>query len=91
MSVATVTSKGQITLPAEIRQVWRIVPGDKVEFYRDHKGNLCIRRFNAGPLDFLKSVQCKAPLPGMVSDEAAIAQVMLEHEGRAPTKLVVRA
>lgn len=29
---ATLTSKGQITLPAELRRRWQLKPGDRVEF-----------------------------------------------------------
>ncbi|MGL6158934.1 AbrB/MazE/SpoVT family DNA-binding domain-containing protein [Microbulbifer sp.] len=34
MSTATVTSKGQITIPAAIRSDLHIGPGDRVEFVR---------------------------------------------------------
>lgn len=29
---ATLTSKGQITLPAELRRLWRLKPGDRINF-----------------------------------------------------------
>ena len=32
MSVSTVTSKGQATIPAEVRRKLHLVPGDKVGF-----------------------------------------------------------
>ena len=32
MSTATVTSKGQITIPADVRQALQVGPGDRVEF-----------------------------------------------------------
>ena len=34
MSTATVTSKGQITIPSTIRSALNIVAGDRVEFVR---------------------------------------------------------
>ncbi|MBS0341379.1 MAG: AbrB/MazE/SpoVT family DNA-binding domain-containing protein [Proteobacteria bacterium] len=34
MTTATVSSKGQITLPAEVRQALRVEAGDRVEFVR---------------------------------------------------------
>jgi AbrB family looped-hinge helix DNA binding protein len=40
MSVATVTSKGQITLPAELRAEFGIEQGDKVLFYKTLDGSL---------------------------------------------------
>lgn len=32
MSAATVTSKGQITIPADVRQAFQVDAGDRVEF-----------------------------------------------------------
>ena len=32
MASATVTSKGQITIPASVRQALQVKPGDRVEF-----------------------------------------------------------
>lgn len=38
MSAATVTSKGQITIPAKVRQALRIEAGDRVEFVEVEPG-----------------------------------------------------
>ena len=38
MSTATVTSKGQITLPKEVRESLALDAGDKVDFVRDAEG-----------------------------------------------------
>ena len=32
MTTATLTSKGQITIPADVRQALQVGPGDRVEF-----------------------------------------------------------
>ena len=32
MTTATVTSKGQITIPVDVREALRVEPGDRVEF-----------------------------------------------------------
>jgi antitoxin PrlF len=37
---ATITSKGQVTLPKPIRDQLRLKPGDKVEFLLDETGTL---------------------------------------------------
>jgi antitoxin PrlF len=83
MTIATLTSKGQLTLPAEIRRDWNIAPGDKVEFYADHRGTLCVRRFNAGPLDFLDGIPERPALPGVGSDEEAVARAVAERDARS--------
>ena len=36
---AKITSKGQITLPAELRKALHLKPGDRVEFRRTESGN----------------------------------------------------
>jgi AbrB family looped-hinge helix DNA binding protein len=38
MSAATVTSKGQITIPAKVREALGVEPGDRVEFVEVEAG-----------------------------------------------------
>ncbi len=38
MSTATLTSKGQITIPAEVRRVLNVKAGDRVEFVQVEPG-----------------------------------------------------
>jgi antitoxin PrlF len=38
MSTATVTSKGQITIPADVRQALQVKSGDRVEFVQIEPG-----------------------------------------------------
>lgn len=40
MALATVTSKGQITIPLEVRTELNLKPGDQVEFVRNPLGGL---------------------------------------------------
>ena len=40
MAAATVTSKGQITIPAQVRTTLGIEPGDRVEFVGLEKGQV---------------------------------------------------
>lgn len=42
MSVAKITSKGQVTIPKDIRQCLRINPGDKIEFFVGKNGMVSI-------------------------------------------------
>lgn len=42
MASATVTSKGQITIPAQVRTALGIDPGDKVEFVELEKGQFAM-------------------------------------------------
>ena len=38
MSTATLTSKGQITLPVEVRRALNLTPGDKIDFVATEDG-----------------------------------------------------
>lgn len=41
---AKVTSKGQVTLPKEVRERFGLKPGDEVEFFEDEHGAIRVRR-----------------------------------------------
>lgn len=43
MASATVTSKGQITIPKRVRQALRLGPGDQVEFLIGKDGKVSVR------------------------------------------------
>lgn len=44
MSTATLTSKGQITVPVEMRNDLRLIPGSKLEFEKQPNGDYLVRR-----------------------------------------------
>jgi AbrB family looped-hinge helix DNA binding protein len=75
MSIATVTTKGQITIPKEIRDYLKLETGSKVEFVIDESGNVKIVPLNV-PVEALSGVLHR---PGMKTAtveemEAAIAE-----------------
>lgn len=43
MPTATVTSKGQITLPKEVRELLRVETGDHVDFVVNERGDVILR------------------------------------------------
>lgn len=43
MAIATVTSKGQITLPKEVREHLHLTEGDRVEFVIEGEGTVQVR------------------------------------------------
>ena len=40
MELATVSSNGQITVPADVRRSLQLAPGDKVAFVRNERGDI---------------------------------------------------
>lgn len=76
MSIATVTTKGQVTIPKEIRDYLKLEMGSKVEFVIDENGDVRIVPLNV-PIEALSGVLHR---PGMKTAtieemEAAIAEV----------------
>lgn len=43
MAISTVTSKGQVTIPKEIRTRLGLKPGDRLDFHLDDQGQLKVR------------------------------------------------
>jgi AbrB family looped-hinge helix DNA binding protein len=46
MPISTVSSKGQITIPKEIRDELGLKPGDRVNVFKDKTGQLSVRAIN---------------------------------------------
>ena len=46
MPKSTVTSKGQVTIPKEIRDQMGLKPGDRVDFAADRSGRMILRPIN---------------------------------------------
>ncbi len=42
MTTATITSKGQLTLPKDVREAMSVGPGDRVDFVRMEDGNFAV-------------------------------------------------
>lgn len=60
MASAKVTSKGQITIPLEIRKALNLKPGDRIEFYRGSDGIISLIAKNRSIKD-LKGIFGKFP------------------------------
>ena len=46
---STLTSKGQITLPVELRRRWDLKPGDRLDFSLDPNGRVVLRKWLRSP------------------------------------------
>jgi AbrB family looped-hinge helix DNA binding protein len=76
------TSKGQLTLPKEIRDLLRVHPGDAVDFVVDEQGEVRVRagRFDARDLRGL----LRKPGRAAVSIEAMDEAIRAARSRRAP-------
>ncbi len=53
MATATLTSKGQVTIPKEIREKLRLKTGDRIHFWVDADGGVHLRAQNRSLLDMV--------------------------------------
>jgi AbrB family looped-hinge helix DNA binding protein len=72
MSIATVTTKGQITIPKEIRDYLKLETGSKVEFVIDENGDVRIVPLNV-PLEALSGVLHRPGMKSATIEEMEIA------------------
>lgn len=83
MSTATLTSKGQMTLPKDVRDDLKLKPGDKIEFVKQD-GRYVLRAKNVRAAD-LAGVLGRPPKGrGMTVEEMdeAAGQALKEDDGR---------
>ncbi|MEA3030022.1 MAG: hypothetical protein QOG13_1347 [Sphingomonadales bacterium] len=74
MPVATLTSKGQITLPAPMRQKLRLTAGSKVMFEEQPDGSFVLRKKTGDIRDLKGLLKAKgSPLTIEEMDEAIAA------------------
>ena len=84
MPVATVTSKGQITVPKAIRERLDIHEGDKIEFTPDEEGRIVVRlhREGLGINGILSDFAPEEPVT-LREMKQAVRRRMAEKAGRA--------
>jgi antitoxin PrlF len=70
MATSTLTSKGQITVPKEVRDRLGLKKGDRIVFEFDEHGNLLLRQELESPL---------GRLPGMLKHLAKDRPVTIEE------------
>ncbi len=74
MAIATVTSKGQITIPIEVRAELGLNPGDRIEFVKNEKGRFVLFPKN-GSVKRLKGIFGKlSPVVSVEQMNEAIAE-----------------
>ncbi len=74
MSSSTVTSKGQITIPVEVRRALGLRPGTRVAFVRNESGSFELR-LDAHSVRVLKGIVPPPPTPVTLDDmDRAVAE-----------------
>ena len=74
--LATITSKGQVTLPKRVRDKLRLKPGDKIDFVLESDGTLRVTPVTTSVTQ-LKGMLPKPDLPISVEEmNEAVAQMV---------------
>jgi AbrB family looped-hinge helix DNA binding protein len=87
-ATATVTSKGQITIPVEVREALKLKPGEKIKFFSGENGEFIVRR--VGSIQDLRGCLAGLGLPKTVEemDKAigdAVTESYLKSVGELPS------
>jgi antitoxin PrlF len=79
MATATVTSKGQITIPSRVRQALGLDAGDRVEFVEQDKGQFAIIPANRSIRELNGLFQGKRSKPVSIEEMNAAIRKRASH------------
>jgi AbrB family looped-hinge helix DNA binding protein len=71
VAIAKITSKGQTTIPQEIRESMHVQAGDTLLWKVEADGSAHVRRIQPLDLDYLSALQTTLPEWGSAADEEA--------------------
>lgn len=80
-AVATITSKGQITIPVEVRRQMGLIEGEQVEFHVE-AGVTTMRRYSTGSNPFIKWAGRLGGLSGIESAVEWQRELRRDEAGR---------
>jgi len=79
IEVAKITSKGQITLPAETRRLLGVKAGDKLAFQQAADGSLFVRKAEEFPFERFRGMG--TGVPELEAGKEAVIQYLRELRG----------
>lgn len=74
MSIATMTSRGRITIPKDVRHALGLTPGDSVSFSQNQAGEFVISRATASAADLAGALSYVCPAKSFDDMERAIVE-----------------
>jgi antitoxin PrlF len=87
MPTAKVTSKGQITIPVEVRKALNLKPGESVDFYKSGDGEFVFRARNRSILELEGCLAGYGPPLTIEEMDEAIGQAVTEDYLRSVGEL----
>lgn len=82
MSTATLTSKGQITLPKEVREHFRLAEGDRVEFVIEPGGQVKVRPLTGSVTALFGMARRAGPAPTIEEMDEAVGRYLAKDDER---------
>lgn len=82
MATATMTSKGQVTIPAETRARLRLVPGSKLHFEQNENGETVLRTKTGDIRNLRGFIKYDGPPKTLEEIDAGIAAAITERVNR---------
>ncbi|HBL31426.1 MAG TPA: AbrB family transcriptional regulator [Acidobacteria bacterium] len=83
MALSTLTSKGQITLPREVREHLHIAEGDRVEFRIERDGGVRLAPVSGSVRDLYGCLRrADVPAPGLEDLEEALLESLAADDER---------
>ncbi len=82
MHTATMTSKGQMTVPKPIRDRLRIGAGDQVDFIINDRGEIVVRAATSDVKELKGLLRSRRERKPAVTVEEMNATIVKEHAGR---------
>jgi len=73
MAISTMTSKGQTTIPKEIRRKLRLKTGDRLEYVLDDQGRVLLIPVTRSLMDLCGSLNHRAPEKAVTLKEMKLA------------------
>jgi AbrB family looped-hinge helix DNA binding protein len=80
---ATLTSKGQVTVPVQVRDKLGLKEGDKLEFFFDIRDRLVVRPRNLGPSAVFENAPKRKVTHRAMTDDEAIAAAIAAKDRRS--------
>lgn len=83
MPISTLTSKGQITLPKEVREHLHLMEGDRVEFVIEAEGTVEVRPVSGSVRDLFGCLRdVRRPVPSLEELEEHLIESLAEEDER---------
>jgi antitoxin PrlF len=83
MSIATVTSKGQVTIPQDVREDFGITTGTRIEFAKRADGVLELIPLTASIMDLKGALHWDGPAFTIEEIDDAIGEYLAEEDRRS--------